>query len=128
MENSLPFEGELFELLNDVQREERIKTISRFYAGEITNEEDSERTPVEILRAHVGGELLRSSSSGHKVIKMELGDYSIDTVNTFVSEMVDLGYNTRPSVDGTIELPVSILDSTKYSTDSIPYMKLDQGS
>ena len=45
-----------------------------------------------------------SSSSGHKVIKMELGDYSIDTVNTFVSEMVDLGYNTRPSVDGTIEL------------------------
>ena len=52
MENSLPFEGELFELLNDVQREED-KDNFRFYAGEITNEEDSERTPVEILRAHV---------------------------------------------------------------------------
>jgi hypothetical protein len=128
MENSNPFEGELFELLNNVQREERVKTITRFYSGEITNDEDSERTPVEILRAHVGGELLRSSSSGQKVIKMELGDYSIDTVNTFVSEMVDLGYNTRASVDGTIELPVSILDSTKYTTDSVPYMKLDQGS
>ena len=54
MENSLPFEGQAIQLLNDVQREERIKTISRFYAGEITNEEDSERTPVEILQAHVG--------------------------------------------------------------------------
>ena len=128
MEHSEPFEGELFELLNEMNREERVKTITRYYSGEITAKDDSERTPVEILRAHVGGELLRSSTSGHKVIKMELGDYSIDTVNTFVSEMVDLGYNTRPSVDGSIELPVSILDSTKYSTESVPYMKLDQGS
>jgi hypothetical protein len=128
MDNSEPFEGELFELLNKIDREDRVKTITRYYSGDISILDESERTPVEILRAHVGGELLKVSTSGQKVIKMELSDYSIDTVDTFISEMADLGFSTRPSIDGTVELPVSLLDSTKYTTENIPYMKIDEGS
>jgi len=128
MEHSEPFEGELFELLNGKEREERVKTITRYYSGDISVLDESERTPVEILRAQVGGELLKASTSGEKVIKMQLSDYSIETADTFISQMADLGFSTRPSVDGTVELPVSLLDTTKYTTESIPYMKIDQGS
>jgi hypothetical protein len=128
MENSEPFEGELFDLLNGIEREERVKTITRYYSGDISVLGESERTPVEVLRAHVGGELLKVSSSGQKVIKMELTDYSTDTVDTFLSEMTDLGFSTKPSIDGTVELPVSLLDSPRYTTENIPYMKVDDGS
>jgi hypothetical protein len=128
IENSEPFEGELFDLLNNVEREERVKTITRYYSGDVSVLDDSERAPIEILRAHVAGELLKSSTTGQKVIKMELSDYSIDTVDTFLSEINDLGFSSRPLLDGSLDLPVSLLDSTKYTTENIPYMKIHDGS
>jgi hypothetical protein len=128
IENSKPFEGDLFDLLNEVKREERVKTITRYYSGEITNSTDNERTPVEIIRAKVGGELLRASAQGEKVVKLELSDFSVEAVDTYFSEMNELGFSIRPSVNGSVELPVKLLDSPRYTTDNIPYMKIENGS
>jgi hypothetical protein len=128
MSNSEPFEGELFDLLNIVEKEERVKTITRYYSGDISVLDESERSPVEVLTAKVGGELLKHSKNGKKVIKMELADFPIDTVDTFLSSISDLGFETRPSFDGSVELPISLLDSVQYTSEQMPWMQILDGS
>jgi|TARA_B110000211_G_scaffold230449_1_gene290014 hypothetical protein len=81
-----------------------------------------------VIRAKVGGELLRASAGGEKVVKLELGDFTGEDLDSYVSEMNDLGFSVRPSIDGSIDLPVKILDSPKYTTDKLPYMKIENGS
>jgi len=127
-DNSKPFEGDLFDLLSQVEREQRVKTITRFFSGDIVSSNDNELTPVEVIRAKVGGELLRASAGGEKVVKLELGDFNGNDLDTYVSEMNDLGFSVRPSIDGSIDLPVKILDSPKYTTDKLPYMKIENGT
>ena len=124
----MPFEEDLFQLLNSLEKEEHIKTITKFYSGEISSFGDDERTPVEVLKAKVGGELLRESKGGSKVVKMELAEFPNDSVDTFLTSIAELGFETRPSIDGTVEFPVSLLDSTQYTTEQMPWMQILDGS
>ena len=55
-----------------------------------------------MIRAKVGGELLRASAGGEKVVKLELGDFTGEDLDSYVSEMNDLGFSVRPSIDGSI--------------------------
>ena len=71
---------------------------------------------------------MRASAGGEKVVKLELGDFTGEDLDSYVSEMNDLGFSVRPSIDGSIDLPVKILDSPKYTTDKLPYMKIENGS
>lgn len=128
IDNSVPFEEDLFQLLNNSEKEDHIKTITKYYSGEISSFGDDERAPVEILKAKVGGELLKESKGGSKVIKMQLGDYPSETVDTFLTSISELGFETRPSIDGTVELPVSLLDSTQYTTEQMPWMQILDGA
>ena len=128
IENSVPFEEDLFQLLHSLEKEEHIKTITKFYSGEISSFGDDERTPVEVLKAKVGGELLRESKGGSKVVKMELAEFPNDSVDTFLTSIAELGFETRPSIDGSVEFPVSLLDSTQYTTEQMPWMQILDGS
>jgi len=122
------FEGDLMDLLNVSPKEEWVKTIKKYYDGDIVSTGEGERTPVELLRTKVGGELLRESQNGKKVVKLSLGDFSSETIDEFMTDIGTLGFSAPPSIDGEIEIPISLLDSTKYSTDSLPFMQILDGS
>jgi hypothetical protein len=122
------FEGDLMELLESTKETEWLKTVKKYYDGEIVSTGESERTEIEILRSKVGGELLRESLGGKKIAKLELGDFSKEIVDEFLTDIASLGFQTGASIDGEVDLPVSILDSTKYSTDSLPYMHILNGN
>ena len=122
------YEGDLMELLESSEEIDYVKTVRKYYDGEIVSTGEGERTEIEILRTKVGGELLRESVGGKRIAKLELGDYSSNTVDEFLTDIATLGFQTGPVVDGEIDLPVSILDSTKYSTEMMPYMHVLDGS
>ena len=126
-ENSMPYESDLFELLSDTKKEERIKAIKRYYAGEISEKEDNQLSSVEVLKSKVGAELLSASVKGDNVTKLELGDFSKSTLDSYVTEINNLGFNIMSNIDGSVDIPVSVLDSTSYTTENLPYMKIENG-
>ena len=128
LEKTEIFEGDLMQFLESSKETEWINTVKKYYDGDVISTGEGERTEIEILRSKVGGELLRESIGGKKIVKLELGDFATEVVDEFLTDIASLGFQTGPAIDGEIDLPVSVLDSTKYTTDSLPYMHIIDGN
>ena len=127
LEKSEIFEGDLMELLDAASEPEYVKTVKRYFDGDIVSTGEGERSEIEILRTKVGGELLRESVGGKKVVKLDLTEFHQDVVDEYLTDIASLGFQPQ-AIGGEVDLPVSVLDSTKYTTDSLPYMHILHGN
>ena len=124
IDNSEFFDGKLEDLLKREEEEDWIPVIKRYYEGDPSLLNESLMTPIEVLSISAGEAMLRDSSLGKKVTHLELPEISPEDVQNFIEDIGNnYGVNIRSSKSGQIELPTSLIDSSRYSSE-IPWMMI----
>jgi hypothetical protein len=127
MSNSEAFDGELVELLDAREDEEWIPVIKRYYEGDPSVFEESTLTPIEVLTLSAGEEMLRNSAKGVMVTQLDLPEIPADAIQSFIEDIGSIGFEARSTNSGQIELPTSLIDSARYSSEHIPWMQIIDG-
>ena len=125
IDNSDTFDGKLEDLLREKDEEEWVPVIKRYYEGDPSLLNESLMTPIEVLSMSAGEAMLLDSSQGKKVTYLELPEIPQETIQEFIDDIgANLGVNIRSTKSGEIELPTSLIDSSRYSTDTLPWMQI----
>ena len=125
IDNSDSFDGKLEDLLREKDEEEWVPVIKRYYEGDPSLLNESLMTPIEVLSMSAGEAMLLDSSQGKKVTYLELPEIPQETIQEFIDDIgTNLGVNIRSTKSGEIELPTSLIDSSRYSTDTLPWMQI----
>ena len=128
IDNSDSFEGQLKDLLLTKEEEEWIPVIKRYYEGDPSLIDESLMTPVEVISIEVGEQLLRDSNAGRKVTYLELPEVSQDAIQDYIEKIDNqLGVKIKSTNSGNIELPTSLIDSSVYSSEGLPWMQYIDG-
>ena len=128
IDNSDSFDGKLEDLLREKDEEEWVPVIKRYYEGDPSLLDESLLTPIEVLSISAGEAMLLDSSQGNKVTYLELPEIPQETIQEFIDDIgTNQGVKIRSTKSGQIELPTSLIDSSRYSTDTLPWMQIIDG-